>query len=98
MWTLAFGHHEDRSPTHGYAETREALWRRSPRAGGGSEITRRERMTGGRLGKMLHLFGNFFPFCFEERSRSCVRCWPDATIILRQGARVVQDSRRLRVV
>jgi hypothetical protein len=23
MWTLAFGHHEDRSPTHGYAETRE---------------------------------------------------------------------------
>jgi hypothetical protein len=19
MWTLAFGHHEDRSPTHGYA-------------------------------------------------------------------------------
>jgi hypothetical protein len=24
MWTLAFGHHEDRSPTHGYAATREA--------------------------------------------------------------------------
>jgi hypothetical protein len=24
MWTLAFGHHEDRAPTHGYAETREA--------------------------------------------------------------------------
>jgi hypothetical protein len=23
MWTLAFGHHEDRTPTHGYAETRE---------------------------------------------------------------------------
>jgi hypothetical protein len=23
MWTLAFGHHEDRAPTHGYAETRE---------------------------------------------------------------------------
>jgi hypothetical protein len=22
-WTLAFGHHEDRTPTHGYAETRE---------------------------------------------------------------------------
>jgi hypothetical protein len=22
-WTLAFGHHEDRSPTHGYAENRE---------------------------------------------------------------------------
>jgi hypothetical protein len=24
MWTLAFGHHEDRTPTHGYAERREA--------------------------------------------------------------------------
>jgi hypothetical protein len=24
MWTLAFGHHEDRSPTHSYAATREA--------------------------------------------------------------------------
>ena len=24
MWTLAFGYHEDRTPTHGYAETREA--------------------------------------------------------------------------
>jgi hypothetical protein len=35
MWTLAFGHYEDRSPTHGYAETREVAmaafaksWRR----------------------------------------------------------------------
>jgi len=24
MWTLAFGHHEDRTLTHGYAATREA--------------------------------------------------------------------------
>jgi hypothetical protein len=24
MWTLAFGHHEDHTPTHGYAATREA--------------------------------------------------------------------------
>jgi hypothetical protein len=23
MWTLAFGHHEDRTPTHGNAATRE---------------------------------------------------------------------------
>jgi hypothetical protein len=22
MWALAFGHHEDRTPTHGYAPTR----------------------------------------------------------------------------
>ncbi len=35
MWTLAFGHYEDRTPTHGYAETRQAAmaafaksWRR----------------------------------------------------------------------
>jgi hypothetical protein len=35
MWTLAFGHHEGRTPTHGYVETREATmvgfaksWRR----------------------------------------------------------------------
>jgi len=24
MWTLVFGYHEDRTPTHGYAPTREA--------------------------------------------------------------------------
>jgi hypothetical protein len=23
MWTLAFGHHKDRTPTHGYEATRE---------------------------------------------------------------------------
>jgi hypothetical protein len=35
MWTLAFGHHEDRTPTHGYPATRDAAmaafaksWRR----------------------------------------------------------------------
>jgi hypothetical protein len=35
LWTLAYGYHEDRSPTHGYAATREAAmatfaksWRR----------------------------------------------------------------------
>lgn len=35
LWTLAFGHHEDRIPTHGYAATRDAAmaafaksWRR----------------------------------------------------------------------
>jgi hypothetical protein len=35
MWTLAFGHHEDRTTTHGYEATREAAmaafakcWRR----------------------------------------------------------------------
>jgi hypothetical protein len=24
MWRLAYGYHEDRTPTHGYAATREA--------------------------------------------------------------------------
>jgi hypothetical protein len=35
MWTLVFGYYEDRTPTHGYAATREAAmssfaksWRR----------------------------------------------------------------------
>ena len=35
MWMLAFGHHEDRTPTHGYEPTREGAmaafaksWRR----------------------------------------------------------------------
>jgi hypothetical protein len=37
MWTLAFGQHEDRSPTLGYAETREAAMAAFARAGGGSE-------------------------------------------------------------
>jgi hypothetical protein len=39
MWTLAFGHHEDRTPTHGYEATREAAmaafaksWRGSKRS------------------------------------------------------------------
>jgi hypothetical protein len=36
MWTLAFGRHEDRTPTHGYAATREAAMRRSLKAGGGN--------------------------------------------------------------
>jgi hypothetical protein len=26
-WTLAYGHHEDRTPTHGYAATRESAMR-----------------------------------------------------------------------
>src|SRR5262245_24807267 len=36
MWTFAFGHHEDRTPAHGYAATRAAAMMRSPRAGGAS--------------------------------------------------------------
>jgi hypothetical protein len=29
MWTLAFGYHEDCTPTLGYEATREGRWRRS---------------------------------------------------------------------
>jgi hypothetical protein len=34
MWTLAYGHHEDRTPTHGYEPTREAAMH-SRRGGAG---------------------------------------------------------------
>jgi hypothetical protein len=40
MWTLAFGHPEDRTPTLGYAAKRvRPRWRRSPRVGGGHELS-----------------------------------------------------------
>jgi hypothetical protein len=35
MWTLDFGHHEDRTPTHGYEERGKPRWPRSQKAGGG---------------------------------------------------------------
>jgi hypothetical protein len=34
---LAFGHHEDRTPTHGYEERREEAMAAFAKAGGGSE-------------------------------------------------------------
>jgi hypothetical protein len=37
MWTLAFGHHEDRTPTHGYEERGKPRWPRSQKAGGANE-------------------------------------------------------------
>jgi hypothetical protein len=39
MWTLAFGHHTDRTPTHGYEAKSEELWQHWPRVGGGSSGT-----------------------------------------------------------
>jgi hypothetical protein len=36
MWTLAFGQHEDRTPTHGYESTRGAAMAASRRVGGGN--------------------------------------------------------------
>ena len=50
MWTLAFGYHEDRAPTHGYAATREDAmtafpksWRRKKNKGQLTVLTRAER-------------------------------------------------------
>jgi hypothetical protein len=41
LWTLAFGHHEDRTPTHGYEATREAAMAAFLRkAGGGNDRPR----------------------------------------------------------
>ena len=37
MWTLAFGHHKDRTPTTAMRRRARPRWRRSPRAGGGSD-------------------------------------------------------------
>jgi hypothetical protein len=50
MWTLALGHHEDRTPTHGYAATREDAMRHSQKAGGGNKAQRfrRAELTGSR--------------------------------------------------
>ena len=57
MWTLIYGHHEDRSPTQGYQPTREAAmaafaksWRRKYRLGLknariGSDIQSHVRLT-----------------------------------------------------
>ena len=36
MWTLAFGYHEDRTPTHGYEATREAAMAAFAKSCGGS--------------------------------------------------------------
>jgi hypothetical protein len=45
MRSLAFGHHEGRTPTHGYEPTREARWRLSPRVAGLSGAGQAEQAT-----------------------------------------------------
>jgi hypothetical protein len=45
-----------------------------------------------------HLAGVEDYILAEAVWREAIVRWPGATIILRQGARVVQDSRRLRVI
>src|SRR6516165_2961035 len=56
MWTLAFVHHEDRTTTHGYADTREAamaalarwcaerLSKKGPASGAGLKVDRVRRL------------------------------------------------------
>jgi len=38
MWTLIFPHHEGRSPTHGYAENREAAMAAFAKSWRGTQI------------------------------------------------------------
>ena len=52
MWTLAFGYHEDRTPSHGYAATREAAmaafaksWEPSDQCRSGPESATRLKVT-----------------------------------------------------
>ena len=53
LWTLAFGHHEDRTQTHGYAATREAAmsafakgwWRGSQTSGPPVRVRRASILT-----------------------------------------------------
>jgi hypothetical protein len=60
MWTLAFGHHEDRTPTHGYDPTREAaIGSIRQEAGGGSRRHDKPRrragpVSGAGMGHHLH--------------------------------------------
>jgi hypothetical protein len=37
VWTLTYGYHEDRTPTHGYEATARRRYRRSPGVGTGNE-------------------------------------------------------------
>ena len=49
MWTLAFGHHQDHTPTHGYEATREARWPHLPKAGAAHEKEKRPPCLGIRV-------------------------------------------------
>ena len=42
LWTLAYGQHKDRTPTHGYEATLRLRWRRSLRVGGGNSYSTRK--------------------------------------------------------
>jgi hypothetical protein len=57
MWTLAFWHNENHTPTHGFAERARRPWWHSPRAGGGSEIHSPARGRFVVAKKRLRLFG-----------------------------------------
>jgi hypothetical protein len=40
MWTLAYGQHEDRTPTHGYEPTREPAMTAFAKIGGGNNAAK----------------------------------------------------------
>jgi hypothetical protein len=78
MWTLAFGHHEDRSPTHGYAETREGAmaafaksWRR-----GASATSQRHT-----VGLSSDLIGRLSAACQRSARWSAVEHTPSEPVV-----------------
>src|SRR6476661_6070307 len=47
LWTLAYGHHEDRTPTHGYEPTREAAFKNDASTYAASTAALMQRPIGG---------------------------------------------------
>ena len=60
MWTLAYGDHEDRTPTHGYEATREAAMNAFAKSCTPATTT---HASGGRLNKAKPRFGSTMPAC-----------------------------------
>ena len=59
VWTLAFGYHEDRTPTHAYEATREAAsWRRERKA-----LTGARRVDSERIEPFVDISGLFAARC-----------------------------------
>ena len=82
MWTLAFGHHEDPTPTHGYEPTREAAMAREELAAGVVEADDRG-------GSCQH----FAPSSNAKTARSWRGIFP-FTHLAREGRMTVTIGRR----
>jgi hypothetical protein len=60
MWTLSYGEHEDRTPTHGYEPTREAAMAAFARG----ELIKRAAMSG--IGGNPEIICSFLSFTGSE--------------------------------